>query len=34
MTMFYSTIVELPFFEQFDISDKQQLIEQLSKITN
>jgi hypothetical protein len=32
LTMFYSSIVELPFFEQFEVQNKQQLIEQLGKI--
>ena len=32
MKMFYTTIVELPFFEQFEISNKEQFIDQLSKI--
>lgn len=27
--MFYSTIVELPFFEQFEINNKQKIIEEL-----
>ena len=30
MKMFYTTIVELPFFEQFEISNKEQFIDQLS----
>jgi hypothetical protein len=31
LQMFYSAVVELPFFEQFEINNKQALIEQISK---
>jgi hypothetical protein len=30
MQMFYSAVVELPFFEQFEINNKQALVEQIS----